>query len=84
MQTEHGEECKRPIEWSRLPYAQEGIRKELYRIAIPWICKHLHSTMTRWMQVFLAARYAKYVAPSNPKKSAKYYCWARAQVLFQA
>ena len=42
------------------------------------------STMTRWMQVFLAARYAKYVAPSNPKKSAKYYCWARAQVLFQA
>ena len=35
---------------------------------------------TCWMQVFLAARYAKYVAPSNPKKSAKYYCWARAQV----
>ena len=48
-----------------------------------WMRRHF-LMMTCWMQVFLAARYAKYVAPSNPKKSAKYYCWARAQVLFQA
>lgn len=30
--------------------------------------------------VFLAARYAKYIQPSNGKKSTKYLCWARAQV----
>jgi hypothetical protein len=30
--------------------------------------------------VFLATRYAAYVQYSNEKKSAKYLCWARAQV----
>ena len=57
--------------------------KASYRLATSWMRRHFQM-MTCWMQVFLAARYAKYVAPSNPKKSAKYYCWARAQVLFQA
>lgn len=32
--------------------------------------------------VFLAARYAKYILPSNGKKSTKYLCWARAQAGF--